>query len=44
VKSGGVWAGTPPRPLKEYLRAQRLPKTVKSLENRIKELEKKLNS
>lgn len=43
VASGGVWAGTPPRPLKEYLRTHRLPKKVSTLEKRIKELEQKLN-
>lgn len=43
IPSAGVWAGAPSKPLKDYMRIQRLPKVVKSLEDRIKELEKKLN-
>ena len=40
IKQGGVWAGTPPRPIKEYVKSISLVKKVARLEQKIKELQK----
>ena len=39
IKEGGVWAGTPPRPIKEYVKSISLVKKVARLEQKIKELQ-----
>ena len=42
IPTAGVWAGGPAQPLKEYVRQNRLPKTVSALEKRVKQLEQLL--
>ena len=39
IKQGGVWAGTPPRPIKEYVKSISIVKKVARLEQKIKELQ-----
>ncbi len=43
ITSSGMWAGTPARPFKEYVRSINLGKKVKRLEQKLKELQQALD-
>lgn len=43
ITSSGMWAGTPARPFKEYVRTVNLGKKVKQLEQKLKELQQRLD-
>lgn len=44
ITSGGMWAGSPAKPFKEFVRGLALPKKVAKLELQIKELKKQFSS
>jgi len=43
IPHGGMWAGLPPKPFREFMRDLRGNKKIKRLENDIKELKKRLS-